>query len=350
MKILVTGVAGFIGFHAARWFLHKGNEVVGLDNMDPYYDVELKYARLSQLGVQRASIRASSEVPSATEAGFRFVLGDITDRLMIEELIGGGRFDRVCHLAAQAGVRFSLEYPHKYVDSNIVGFLNVLESCRQHRVPHFVYASSSSVYGLSRQVPFATRQAADHPISIYAATKRSNELMAHSYSHLFALPTTGLRFFTVYGPWGRPDMALFKFTRCILAGERVDIYNHGRMIRDFTYVEDIVEAVGRVVEGISTTAKCWDARRPLPNISSAPYRLYNIGNNRPIELMSFVRLLEQELGKKADIRMLPMQPGDVAATRADVRDLQHDFGFHPHTRVEEGIRHFVRWYREYYRI
>ena len=349
MKILLTGAAGFIGFHAARWLLQKGHEVLGLDNIDPYYDVEIKFGRLAELGIAREAIVERREAPSSTQPGFRFVMGDITDRPLMESLAEKFKFQRVCHLAAQAGVRYSLQDPHKYIQSNVVGFMNILEACRHHKVPHLVYASSSSVYGLNRRVPFSSRRGVDHPISIYAATKKSNELMAHSYSHLYGLPTTGLRFFTVYGPWGRPDMALFKFTRAILAGEPIEVYNHGRMIRDFTYIDDIVEGVGRVVEGVARPDRGWNPRKPRPDTSSAPYRLYNIGNNRPVDLMSFIRMLEKELGKRADLRFLPMQPGDVPATRADVRGLERDFSFRPRTDLRTGIRQFVRWYREYYR-
>lgn len=349
MKILLTGAAGFIGFHTARWLLQRGHSVVGLDSLDPYYDVRIKYGRLSELGVEQARITPGREIPSAQGTDFRFVLGDLTDPGFLEELAESRGYERVCHLAAQAGVRHSLQEPRKYIASNVLGFLNVLEACRKTGVGHLVYASSSSVYGLNRDVPFSTRRGADHPISIYAATKKSNELMAHSYGHLFGLPTTGLRFFTVYGPWGRPDMALFKFTRSILSGEPIDVYNHGRMIRDFTYVEDIAEAVGRVVEGMPAPSRRWNPRRPLADVSSAPYRLYNVGNDRPVDLMEFIRLLEAELEKKAEIRFLPLQPGDVPATRADVRDLERDFGFRPRTSVQAGIHRFVEWYRAYYR-
>ena len=350
MKVLLTGAAGFIGFHTARWLLRQGHEVVGLDNLDPYYDVGLKYDRLAELGVSKPSINRGCEALSKIQPGFRFVLGDVVDRPHLEELVDRGGFDRVCHLAAQAGVRHSLQDPHKYIQSNIVGFLNVMEACSRRQVSHLVYASSSSVYGLNRSVPYSTKRGADHPLSLYAATKRSNELMAHSYSHLFGLPTTGLRFFTVYGPWGRPDMALFKFTRSILAGEPVEVYNHGRMVRDFTYVDDIVEGIGRITEGIPAPNPGWNPRRPVPDASSAPYRLYNIGNNRPMDLLSFIRLLEKELARKADIRLLPMQPGDVPATCADVRSLERDFRFQPRMPVKEGIHEFVLWYRRYYEV
>ena len=350
MKVLLTGAAGFIGFHTARWLLARGHEVVGLDSIDPYYDVGIKYGRLAELGVEKGAIAERREAASSTQPAFRFVLGDLTDRPLLEELFAAHGFERVCNLAAQAGVRYSLQDPHKYIQSNIVGFMNVLEACRHNKVGHLAYASSSSVYGLNSRVPFSTGRGADHPMSIYAATKRSNELMAHTYSHLYGLPTTGLRFFTVYGPWGRPDMALFLFTRSILAGEPIEVFNNGRMIRDFTYVDDIVEGVGRVVEAVPGPAAAWDADNPRPDISSAPYRVYNIGNDRPVELMDFIRCIEKELGRKADIRYLPMQPGDVPATRADVSDLERDFGFRPRTSVEEGIREFVRWYRAYYRV
>ncbi len=350
MRMLLTGVAGFIGFHTARWLVGHGHEVVGLDCIDPYYDVELKYGRLAELGIMRDAIKDGSETTSLTQPAFRFVLGNLVDRTLLEKLCKTHRFERVCHLAAQAGVRHSLKDPHKYIQDNIVCFMNVLEVCRNFGIDHLAYASSSSVYGLNRLVPFSTRRGVDHPISIYAATKRSNELMAHCYSYLYGLPTTGLRFFTVYGPWGRPDMALFKFTRAILSGEAIEVYNHGKMVRDFTYIDDIVEGVGKVTEKAPDPDSSWDAHHPRPNTSVAPFKIYNIGNNRPVDLMQFIRILERELGKKANIEYLPLQPGDVPATRADVSDLERDFGFRPNTSVEVGIRAFVNWYREYYRI
>ncbi len=348
MKVLLTGAAGFIGFHTARWLLDHGYEVVGFDNIDPYYDVRIKYGRLAELGVAEEAIVDNLCIRSSRHDGFSFMRADIADLPVIEELFAEQRFDLVCNLAAQAGVRHSLKDPHKYIRSNVAGFMNVLEACRYHKVRHLVYASSSSVYGLNRRIPFSVKQGTDHPISIYAATKKSNELMAHCYSHLYGLPTTGLRFFTVYGPWGRPDMALFLFTKAILNGEPIDVYNHGRMKRDFTYVADIVESIGRVLDRIPVPAENWNARRPLPNSSSAPFRVYNIGNSRPVDLLQFIRTIENELQKKAQIRLQPMQPGDVPETKADVRDLEADIRFHPRTTVEEGIQEFIRWYRGYF--
>ncbi len=333
MKVLVTGAAGFIGFHLAKRLLALGREVVGLDSLNEYYDPTLKQARLAQL-------RGSP--------GFRFVPLDLSDRGGIETLFRTERFEAVVNLAAQAGVRFSLSNPHVYAEANLVGFLNVLEGCRHGGVQHLVFASSSSVYGLNVRMPFSVHDNVDHPVSLYAATKKANELMAHSYSHLYRLPATGLRFFTVYGPWGRPDMALFKFTRAILAGEPIDVYNHGKMQRDFTYIDDIVEGVVRVVDHVPEPDPRWHGAAPDPGTSSAPYRLYNIGNNNPVELMEFVRVLERALGRSAQLNLLPLQPGDVPATAADVADLSAEVGFAPSTGIEVGIPKFVAWYRQYY--
>jgi UDP-glucuronate 4-epimerase len=334
MKILVTGAAGFIGFHLTRRLLEQGSEVVGLDNLNDYYEVRLKEARLHLLEAQ---------------PGFRFVRVSLADRPAMEALFARERFDLVVNLAAQAGVRYSLQNPHAYIDSNVVGFLNVLEGCRHSGVKHLVYASSSSVYGANTTVPFSVHHAADHPVSLYAATKKSNELMAHTYAHLYGLPTTGLRFFTVYGPWGRPDMAYFSFTKAILEGRPIDVFNHGRMQRDFTYIDDIVEGIVRVLGHIPQPDPAWDAACPDPAGSNAPYRLYNIGNNRPVELGRFIEILEQCLGKKAHMNMLPLQAGEVLVTCADVNDLMRDVGFRPSTSIEEGLRRFVEWYLEYYR-
>ena len=333
-KILVTGAAGFIGFHLTRRLLELGNEVLGLDNLNDYYDVGLKEARLHLL---------------ETQPSFRFVRASLADRPMVEELFALEQFDLVVNLAAQAGVRYSLQNPHAYIDSNIVGFMNVLEGCRHNNVKHLVYASSSSVYGANTTTPFSEHHPVDHPISLYAATKKSNELMAHTYAHLYSLPVTGLRLFTVYGPWGRPDMAYFSFTKAILEGQPIDVFNHGRMQRDFTYIDDIVEGIVRVLGHIPQPDPAWNAACPDPAGSNAPYRLYNIGNNRPVELGRFIRTLEQCLGKKARMNMLPLQPGEVLVTCADVDDLMQDVGFRPCTSLEEGLRSFVRWYREYYR-
>jgi UDP-glucuronate 4-epimerase len=332
-KILVTGAAGFIGFHLSRRLLESGDEVAGLDNLNPYYDVTLKEARLSLLEKNSA---------------FRFIRSDIADRKAMAALFEAERPDIVVNLAAQAGVRYSLENPHAYVESNLVGFMNVLEGCRHQHVRHLVFASSSSVYGANTRMPFSVHDNVDHPLSLYAATKKANELMAHTYASLYGLPCTGLRFFTVYGPWGRPDMALFLFTRAILEGRPIDVFNEGRMERDFTYIDDIVEGVARIMERIPAPDAAWNGARPDPAISFAPYRLYNIGNNRPVTLMDFIAILEGRLGRKAKKNFLPMQPGDVPATFADIDDLMADADFKPATSIEEGIGRFVAWYRDYY--
>ena len=332
MKVLVTGAAGFIGFHVSQKLLARGDEVVGLDNINDYYDVNLKLARLARLEPQ---------------PGFSFARIDLVDRPALEALFREHRFAAVINLAAQAGVRYSLENPQAYIDSNIVGFTNILECCRHHDVGHLVYASSSSVYGMNSAMPFSIHDNVDHPISLYAASKKANELMAHTYSHLFGLPTTGLRFFTVYGPWGRPDMALFLFTRAILAGEPIKVFNNGRMQRDFTYIDDIVEGVVRVMDKTATPNPDWDGARPDPGTSSAPYRLYNIGNNNPVKLTEFIDAIEQALGLPAQRELLPMQPGDVAATYANIDDLVADVDYRPQTPIQVGIDNFVAWYREY---
>ncbi len=332
-RVLITGVAGFIGSHVAQRLLARGDEVVGLDNLNPYYDVRLKEARLERL---------------QPLDGFRFVRGDIADREAVAELFARERFDRVINLAAQAGVRYSLTHPHAYLDSNILGFLNILEGCRHNGVGHLVYASSSSVYGANTAMPFSVHDTVDHPVSLYAATKKANELMAHTYSHLYRLPTTGLRFFTVYGPWGRPDMAMFLFTRAILEGRPIDVFNHGRMQRDFTYIDDIVEGVVRVSDRPAPANPAWNGAEPDPATSSAPYRVYNIGNNDPVELMEVIRLIERYLGREAEKRMLDIQPGDVPATYADASDLQRDTGFAPATPIDVGVKRFVEWYLQFY--
>jgi UDP-glucuronate 4-epimerase len=333
MKILVTGAAGFIGFHTAQKLLERGDEVVGLDNLNEYYDVRLKLARLEIL----------NQLP-----GFRFVKLDLADREGMARLFAAERFQRVINLAAQAGVRYSIQNPLAYVDSNVVGFANVLEGCRHNGVEHLVYASTSSVYGANTKMPFSVHQNVDHPLSFYAATKKANELMAHTYAHLYALPVTGLRFFTVYGPWGRPDMALFMFTRNILAGEPIDVFNYGHHRRDFTYIDDIAEGVVRCCDRVATENHAWDSDAPDPGSSRAPYRLYNIGNNQPVELMRYIEVLEQCLGRKAQMNLLPLQQGDVPDTWADIDDLQRDAGYRPATPVDVGIRRFVEWYRSYY--
>ena len=335
MRVLVTGTAGFIGNFVAERLLERGDEVIGLDNVNDYYDVRLKEDRLGRI----------TGYPGFTEARI-----SLEDREAVAALFDRQRPDRVVHLAAQAGVRYSLENPHAYADSNVVGFLNILEGCRHHGVEHLVFASSSSVYGANTRMPFSVHDNVDHPVSLYAATKKANELMAHTYCHLYGLPTTGLRFFTVYGPWGRPDMALFRFTKAILAGEPIEVYNHGAMQRDFTYIDDIVEGVLRVVDRIPEANPDWSGDDPDPSSSYVPYRLFNIGNHSPVQLMTFIETLEKALGMEAEKRMLPMQPGDVPATYADVADLQEAVGFSPDTPLEEGIGAFVRWFRDYYSV
>jgi len=334
-RILVTGAAGFIGFHLSLRLLQRGDEVVGLDNLNNYYDVQLKLDRLARL----------ESLP-----GFRFVKMDLADRSGVADLFASERFDKVVNLAAQAGVRYSLQNPYAYVDANLVGFVNLLEGCRQSGVRHLVFASSSSVYGANTRMPFSVHHNVDHPLSLYAATKKANELMAHTYSHLYGLPCTGLRFFTVYGPWGRPDMALFLFTRAILAGEPIQVFNHGRMQRDFTYIDDIVEGVVRIADRTATADPDWSGENPDPGTSAAPYRNYNIGNNNPVELMHLIATLEEKLGRRAEKIFLPLQAGDVPATYADVDDLIRDVGFKPTTSIEEGVGRFVDWYRDYYQV
>jgi UDP-glucuronate 4-epimerase len=335
MQILITGAAGFIGSALALRLLERGERVTGLDNLNDYYDVRLKEARLA---------RAQSK------PGFTFVKADITDGPRMRELFAAGRFDTVVHLAAQAGVRYSITHPQAYIDSNLVGFGHILEGCRHGGVRHLVFASSSSVYGANKRLPFSEHDNVDHPVSLYAATKKANELMAHCYAHLYSLPCTGLRFFTVYGPWGRPDMALFKFTRGILAGEPLPVFNRGKMIRDFTYVDDIVEGVVRVVDQPAAPDPEWDPEAPDSARSSAPWRVYNIGNHQPVELMRYIQVLEECLGRKAVLDLQPIQPGDVPATYADTSDLHAATGFKPTTPVETGVRRFVDWYREYYKV
>ena len=333
MKILLTGAAGFIGMSTALRLLARGDEVVGLDNLNDYYDVTLKESRLARL---------------TPHAGFRFVKLDVADRTGMAQLFAVEKFDRVIHLAAQAGVRYSLQNPHAYIDSNIVGFTNILEGCRHTQVQHLVYASSSSVYGGNTKMPFSEHDSVDHPVSLYAVTKKANELMAHTYSHLFGLPTTGLRFFTVYGPWGRPDMALFLFTKAILEGRPIDVFNHGNMQRDFTFVDDIVEGVIRVLDRVAMPNDHYDAVQADPATSNAPYRVFNIGNNNPVPLLDFIGCIENALGKKAEKNLLPLQDGDVPATYANTDALNDWVGFVPGTPVQEGINRFVAWYRDYY--
>ena len=333
--ILITGAAGFIGFHLSRLCLDRGHAVVGLDNLNDYYDVRIKEARLAEL---------------RKSPGFVFVKGDLADAKAVNAVFMEHKPRYVVNLAAQAGVRYSLENPRAYIDANIVGFLNILEACRAYPVAHLAYASSSSVYGANRRMPFSVHDNVDHPLSLYAASKKANELMAHTYSHLFRIPTTGLRFFTVYGPWGRPDMALFKFTANILADKPIDVYGEGKQRRDFTYVDDIVEGVYRITFKIPLADPDWTGAVPDPASAAAPYRVYNIGNNRPVELMHFIHVIEEKLGKKAKLNLMPMQPGDVPATEADIDDLVRDIGFKPDTSVETGISRFIDWYRKYYQV
>lgn len=340
MKVLVTGNAGFIGFHAAMRLLQRGDEVVGFDNVNDYYDTDLKEARLRYL----------EQTAADTGSTYRFIRANLADRDTVESCFAEHRFDRVIHLAAQAGVRYSIENPHAYVESNLVGFVNVLEACRQHQVGHLTYASTSSVYGANTHMPFSEHDGVNHPVQFYAATKRSNELMAHSYSHLFGLPTTGLRFFTVYGPWGRPDMAPHLFTSRILAGEPIKVFNNGNHSRDFTYIDDIVEGVIRASDQPARPNPDWDSDHPDPATSKAPFRLYNIGNSDAVKLGDFIAAIETATGKKALKEMLPLQPGDVPDTFADSSALQQSVGYKPATSVDEGVNRFVQWYREYYAV
>lgn len=334
-NVLVTGAAGFIGFHTCQTLLKRGDRVIGIDNLNDYYDVTLKEARLSNLTGHPA---------------FQFQKVDLADRIAIAKIFASNKFDRVIHLGAQAGVRYSLENPFAYIDSNITGTLTILEGCRHHQVPHLVYASSSSVYGNNVKLPFAESDSVDHPISLYAATKKSDELMAHTYSHLFGVPTTGLRFFTVYGPWGRPDMALFKFTQAIFAGKPIDVYNQGIMKRDFTYVDDIVSAVVSVSDSIPSVNPNWDTTHPDPASSSAPYRVFNIGNHQSVDLLHFISVLENAIGKKAIVNLMPMQAGDVPNTYADIESLKQSVGYVPTTSIEVGVPRFVEWYRDFYKV
>lgn len=350
MKILITGTAGFIGFHLAKRLLERGDEVIGLDCINDYYDVNLKYARLEQTGISRGEIEYGKFVQSSKFNNYKFLQLKLEDRDNILKLFSEEKFGKVCNLAAQAGVRYSIENPFTYIDSNIVGFLNILEGCRHNGVKHLAYASSSSVYGLNEEMPFSTSHNVDHPISLYAASKKSNELMAHTYSYLYGIPTTGLRFFTVYGPWGRPDMALFLFTKAILEGKPIDVYNNGNMQRDFTYIDDIVEGIIRVIDNPSKGDKEWTGKNPDPSCSVAPFKIYNIGNSSPVKLLDFIEAIESSLGKKAIKNLLPLQAGDVPATWADVDDLVDDLGYKPNTKVNDGIMSFVNWYKDYYHI
>lgn len=350
MKILITGTAGFIGFHLANQLIERGDKVVGLDCINDYYDVHLKYDRLALAGIQKEVIKDGVLVKSERYHNYSFIKLNLEDKEGIDRLFQEEKFDKVCNLAAQAGVRYSLINPQAYVNSNIIGFVNILEACRHNHVKHLAYASSSSVYGLNKSMPFSTSDNVDHPVSLYAASKKSNELMAHTYSHLFGLPTTGLRFFTVYGPWGRPDMAYFLFTKAILKGEPIKVFNHGKMMRDFTYIDDIIEGVIRVIDHPPKKNEKWNGAHPDPSSSSAPFKVYNIGNNKPVKLMDFIDAIEIALGIKAEKIMMPIQAGDVEATYADAQPLVDTFNYKPDTSVPIGIDAFVRWYRDYHKI
>ncbi|TLP37802.1 NAD-dependent epimerase [Arcobacter arenosus] len=349
MKILVTGTAGFIGYHLALKLLERGDEVIGLDNINNYYDVNLKYARLEELGIKKEEISSNKLVSSTKYPKHKFIKMDLANTNDINALFEIEKFDAVCNLAAQAGVRYSIENPHAYIDSNIKGFMNILEACRHNEVKNLSYASSSSVYGLNKSQPFKTSDHTDHPVSLYAATKKSNEMMAHTYAHLYGIQCTGLRFFTVYGPWGRPDMAPMLFADAILNDRAIKVFNHGNMSRDFTYVEDIVDGIIKVIDNPASSSKDFNAENPSPDISSAPYRVYNIGNNAPVSLMEFIETLEDKLQIEAKKNFMDMQAGDVVSTYADTNDLIEDFDYKPDTKLADGIEQFVVWYKEFYR-
>lgn len=350
MKVLVTGSAGFIGFHLVKQLIKQGNEVIGIDNLNDYYDKKLKFDRLSILGINKSNFNYGLELTSLKFVNFKFIKLDLTDKDNLKKLFRKYKFDAVCNLAAQAGVRYSLINPDAYVESNIIGFLNILECCRQERVGHLVYASSSSVYGLNKKMPFSVCDNVDHPISLYAASKKSNELMAHTYSHLFNLPTSGLRFFTVYGPWGRPDMALFLFTKAIIEGKEINIFNNGEMKRDFTYIDDIIGGIIRILDKAPEANSNWDEMEPNPSSSRAPYRIYNIGRGSSINLINFIDEIEKNIGIKAKKIYLPMQDGDVYETWADVSELKSEFNYEPQVGYKEGIKKFVNWYKIYYSL
>lgn len=350
MKILITGTAGFIGFHLAKKLLGRGEVVVGLDSINDYYDVRVKYGRLADTGIEKSEIEYNKLIQSDNYPNYQFIQLQLEDKENLEKLFATQNFDYVIHLAAQAGVRYSLTNPQAYMDSNIIGFLNILECCRNYPVKHLTYASSSSVYGLNELQPFSTAHNVDHPVSLYAASKKSNELMAHTYSHLFKIPTTGLRFFTVYGPWGRPDMAIYLFTKAIFENKTIDVFNYGEMQRDFTYIDDIVEGVIRVNDNPPQENPNWNASSDDPSTSSAPYKIYNIGNNNPVKLMDFITALESKIGKIAEKNMLPIQAGDVPSTYADVTDLITDLDYKPQTSIEYGINQFVDWYKDFFKV
>lgn len=351
MKVLVTGAAGFIGFFLIKSLLKNNDcQVIGLDNINDYYDQQLKYDRLSQCGISQAKIASDTLIKSDLHPNYHFIKSDIEDKEVLYKLFKEEKFDYVCNFAAQAGVRYSLENPDAYVSSNIVGFVNLLEACRNFPVKHFVYASSSSVYGLNRKMPYSTKDCVDHPVSLYAATKKSNELMAHTYSHLFHIPTTGLRFFTVYGPWGRPDMSPILFANAITSGSVLKVFNQGKMMRDFTYIDDIINGVLKVLFTPACSDSSFNGELPESDSSSAPYKIYNIGNSNPVQLIDFIKVIEQTIGKEAKKEYLPMQPGDVVATYSDVTELKDNFGYSPTTSLDEGIMHFVNWYKSYYKL
>jgi UDP-glucuronate 4-epimerase len=349
MKFLVTGTAGFIGFHVAKYLIDRGDEVVGLDVINDYYDVSLKFARLEHHGIRKSAIKPGVLVQSENLPNYRFIQLELSEKAPLISLFEQEKFDKVIHLAAQAGVRHSLTHPEVYIQSNISAFLNILECCRFYPVKHLVYASSSSVYGSNEKMPFSTSDSVDHPISLYAASKKANELMAHTYSHLFGVPTTGLRFFTVYGPWGRPDMALFLFTEAILKGETIKVFNYGKMKRDFTFIGDIVKGIVKVADKPAVPNPHFDPQNPDPGSSKAPFKIYNIGNSSPVLLMDYIRAVEKGLGKTAKMELLPLQPGDVPASHADVSDLVRDTGYKPDTSIEDGVKAFTDWYLNYYK-
>lgn len=348
MKVLVTGTAGFIGFHVAKRLLERGDEVIGIDNINNYYDVGLKLSRLRELGIEKEKNSENILAQSNSYSNHKFLKLDISDREEMKKFFESESFDAVCHLAAQAGVRYSIENPNAYIDSNIVGFMNILEGCRQNNIKNLSFASSSSVYGLNKSQPFKTSDHTDHPISLYASTKKSNEMMAHSYAHLYGIQITGIRFFTVYGPWCRPDMAPMLFARAISTDKTIKVFNNGDMQRDFTYIDDIVEGVIKVIDNPAKKSETWEANNPDPSRSSAPYRLYNIGNSSPVKLMDFITTIEKQLGKVAKKQMLPMQDGDVQSTYADISGLKEDFDYRPSVSLEEGVKRFINWYKEYY--
>jgi len=350
MKVLITGTAGFIGFHLANKLIARGDEVVGLDCINDYYDPNVKYGRLDYAGIDQKDIKYNKLTQSSKKANYRFIKLQLEDKDNLDSLFELEQFDSVCNLAAQAGVRYSIENPMAYIDANIIGFINILESCRNNGVKNLSYASSSSVYGLNESYPFSTSDNVDHPMSLYAATKKSNELMAHTYSHLYGISTTGLRFFTVYGPWGRPDMALFLFTKAALEGRAINVFNYGEMLRDFTYVDDIVEGVTCIIDNPAQPNPEWSGKQPDPSTSSSPYKIYNIGNNDPVKLMDFIEAIENALGKKIQKNMMPLQAGDVPATYANVDDLVRDLDYQPSTSVQKGIDNFIAWYREFFKV